>query len=87
MVMEIENRSAFESVSVSAISITFMIMSIISCMSRELALVWMDGKVFNKKVHLNCALSFSGSWQLNAWLAFVSDERKLETKRCFFKSS
>lgn len=39
MVMEIENGSAFESVAMSTISITFIIMTIISCMSRELALV------------------------------------------------
>lgn len=59
MVMEIENGSAFESVAMSTISITFMIMSIISCMSRELALVWMDGlKGLQQKGTLELHLEF-----------------------------
>lgn len=37
MVGPLNPRSAFESVSMSTISITFLITSIVSCMSRELA--------------------------------------------------
>lgn len=76
VIMEVDHLyhgSAFESM--STISNIFVVISIFSCMSRELVLTWTDGRVFSKKVHLNQALSFSGRRKYIAWLAFLGGKR------------
>lgn len=90
MVMEIENGSAFESVAMSTISITFMIMSIISCMSRELALVWMDGlseRSSAKRYIWTAPWVFQADDSLVHDLPLLVMNIKQETKYCFLKSS